>query len=395
MFVTNIGNGLQVLVMGTLLYEKTHSVLSFGLVLITEFFFKILLQFYAGSIIDRINPLYICRFADLVRGSVIVVSYFLLEKGYFYLPIILTTFVINFFKPFYITASFSIATVINSNKVLPYYNALFSVSKRMGQLIGSFLFSILVLSFKDSTIFLFNGISYFFSFILLCGSVISGEKADIKFKDLLLSTKVFKEWKDTLILVSKKDLLSSIIFASSDSLIFYFYNLMLVPMVIVWFNKSAISSIQIIFVLGTVVGSSLVRKISNLDNDINRLNIFGYCTIVQAISFISVLISKNLFITCGAIFCIGISNTLSFTLNYSKLQLIGGKNIKGKISSLYLFLVTIFSSILVVIISNLYKLNIDYCFYLIAFICLIYFVCSKIAINRIKSRNICCRHDNM
>src|SRR2546423_1524958 len=95
MFVTNVGNGMYVLAAGQLLYQHTHSVLGYALVLVSEFAFKLVLQGVNG--VDRVPAVVICLLADLIRCGALLAALLLLSAGSPVVAIAISALAINFF----------------------------------------------------------------------------------------------------------------------------------------------------------------------------------------------------------------------------------------------------------------------------------------------------------
>lgn len=64
-FITNIGNGMYTIAVSKLVYDKTHSAMAFGGVIIIQYVVMFALQFLSGSLVDRNNPKYISIICDL------------------------------------------------------------------------------------------------------------------------------------------------------------------------------------------------------------------------------------------------------------------------------------------------------------------------------------------
>lgn len=83
-FITNIGNGIHILIVGKLLYDITGTLMSFAFVIIFEYVIKIILQLFAGSMVDKGNPKRIALISDFVRGIILILAGFFLSASSVY-----------------------------------------------------------------------------------------------------------------------------------------------------------------------------------------------------------------------------------------------------------------------------------------------------------------------
>ena len=70
--VSNIGNGIQTLTIGKLLYDSTGSVAAFGFVIVVEYLMLFLANALAGSAADRYRPRRTLVTVDSVRGTLVL-----------------------------------------------------------------------------------------------------------------------------------------------------------------------------------------------------------------------------------------------------------------------------------------------------------------------------------
>ena len=72
-FISNVGNGIQVIAINKWIYDKTNSAALIGGVVILDYIISFLVQFITGTIIDRSNSKKIYLLCDLLRAVIFFV----------------------------------------------------------------------------------------------------------------------------------------------------------------------------------------------------------------------------------------------------------------------------------------------------------------------------------
>jgi Major Facilitator Superfamily. len=331
-WITEIGNGMDALAIASLLYQQTHSVMAFALVLSSEFVIGLLMLVFAGSVIDRGDPQKTMVFLDLFRGISLIAGGVCVWLGWGLVPLVLSIIVINIAKPFYRSAHFAILpSIVPEDQILP-VNAIKGAATQAGQLIGVGLVGLILLTKQPAIAIVVDGLSF-----LLCGLLVAlireGTLERITNSGAPL-TKVFQDWKEMLLaLWSNPSLAAHLILFSGDFLFVALINLCLVPL-----NKTlADNSLQLSLLDGCfAVGSILTCLL--LPHLLHRQDqpwVIVGAMILQAGMFLVLSTSRSLLFWVGALFGLGAGNTVSLTVFMSSLQARSSKGyFKGRIGSL-------------------------------------------------------------
>jgi DHA3 family macrolide efflux protein-like MFS transporter len=137
-FLTNFAVGLYTLTVGKVLFDKTGSVLAFGSVLIAEHVLNLLLQGFAGALVDRGRPLRLLVFANLVRGLLTLsLAGLMLLLGEVSTETALFVFVgFAMCSPLFRSAYFVIPKMLAANDELVAFHGKLSAIYQIGQLAG-------------------------------------------------------------------------------------------------------------------------------------------------------------------------------------------------------------------------------------------------------------------
>ena len=373
-FITNIGNGFYTLTLSKLIYDKTGSILGFGLILMSEQVAKILLQTYAGYIADKISPIKICKYSDLFRGILFLLAAVCLYHKNFLLCVSLTTFAVNFFKPFYIASAFCFAIYYNPSEVLKKYNALFLGLKQGGYLIGVMMSGLLLVFLNTHDVIFLDGITYFISFLLI-HSISNYFKGGTIIRGSLFSiSELIRDWKETIRLIKNDSrLIVAVLKPCLDPIIFCFIQIMLVPLSVQFYHGKPIvlSLLQSAFVFGMIIGHYSMEKIYVffpflLKQRENSL------PIIQGILIACLPFGNNIYIHLFILFITGIFNTDSLSYHYSQLQKETPSSYQAKIVSIYLIITSLMLGFYISVISymEMYHFYLSFLFTALIIFCL-------------------------
>lgn len=372
--LTSIGNGMQTMAMSLLLYQKTGSIASFGIVIIFETILNALLQLLAGSMVDRGNPKVICIICDLIRGVILCTVGILL----FSLPNInvlwwafLLSFCINIFTPFYRSATFVIGPIVANGSDLTKYNSFYSNLLQTGILIGTGIAGPLIQYYGPYIAIIGNGISFLLATIAIFLAKIPVVERRGWTKSKIVP-EFIEDWKEILrILKNDKSIVLHNILCSGDFLVVSFINLSL-PLIVTHFyhnNFIWLSILEISFAFGAIVMSYftvyLINKIKLLNIAITGIFLEGLLLLALAFNQYSYLI-----IVC--FFLIGAINNISLTVYMSSLQQRCQGAIKGRISTIRQLFLSMSTLFLIPLVSKAYNYSLSLGLVISALICILF-----------------------
>ena len=359
--ITNIGNGMHTIAVSKLVYDKTNSAMAFGGVMILQYIVMFSVQFISGSIVDRNNPKLVSFLCDLIRGFLVLSSGLMVlftDVGYIYLFVSLI--LVNIINPFFRSASFTLLpTVVKDKSQLLQINSIVTTLFQAGQLLGSALAAPIIYFFNPSTALIVDGITF-----LLSATIISFARivnVDVK-KDIEknVGLNFINDWKEiTRAMKKEKSFAAHLFMASGDYLSINFFNLMLVPMVTLWYKNNSFNIS--LFDGGFAVGAMLVVIfLVSLSKKIGVNNSAFAGLLIQSLLFALLILSRNPLITFFIMLTFGASNAFSGSIFNSNLQQRCIGPIKGRVNSLKGFIVSCFSIIFIPIISKLHDISIIY-----------------------------------
>lgn len=351
-FLTNIGNGMHTIAMSLLLYKSTGSVAAFGFVIIFEHIITFLLQFLAGSIVDRGNPKWICVVCDVGRGIIIVlVSIAMSFTSLILIWALLLTLVINICKPFYQSATFSIGPALAKDDSLQKYNAMTGTSSQLGAIIGTVSAGPLILLIDPSFVILINGITYILAGLAIAWAVIP----KIEVKEVQASAtwigNLLEDWKEVINLLKRETSLWIHSFlAGADFLVIMFFNLTLVPLVTERFQENYfwLSAFEFSFAIGAILTSLVATRIIRRIRA-TRMSFIGIT--VQGLLFFLYAVIDHWFAIIILSFWLACWNVLSIVVIFSSLQQRCIGPIRGRIASFRQLCLLLLSGVLVPLVS--------------------------------------------
>lgn len=359
--ITNIGNGMNLLAVSKLVYDKTHSAMTFGGVIILQYIVMFLVQFLSGSIVDRNNPKKISITCDICRGILILSSGILClftNIGVIYLFISLA--LVNFINPFFSNANFILLPeIIKDKETLLRANSLVATLFQAGQLIGSACAAPIIYFFSPSVALIVDGLTFFVSALIFSFVKIEGIKRE---KNTGKNTvkNFFNDWKYIGINIKEeKSIMAHLLISSGDYIAVNFFNVMLVPMVILFYknNSFCISLFDGGFAIGAMIVISFIVGISKKMGT-NNSAVIGL--LLEAMILMLLSLKVNIIFAFMLMILYGSANAFSLTIYNTNLQQRCTGQIKGRINSVKNFIVSCLTIILIPIITKLYDVSIQY-----------------------------------
>lgn len=361
-FISNVGNGMNLIAISKLAYDQTKSVLVFGGVIVVQYVVMFLVQFFSGAIVDKNNPKKVIVIADIIRGTLVLTSgLFCLISPYGLGFLACSIFIINIVTPFFTAANFCIIPqVVNDKDMLLKSNGMITTLFQAGQLCGSAAVAAIIYYTSPAIALIIDGLTFygsaaiFFLVPFIYEEVaVNKEKVNIGqiFKNL------FNDWKDIGKCVKdEKTAIFHLVLASGDYLSVNFFNVMLVPLVATFYNDNSFT--VSLFDCGFAIGSMLaVFFIEFVVHRLKQHNAMPLGILLQAVVLIMISFKIHFAIVFGLIIVYGISNSFSITIYSSNLQGRCKDNIKGKVNSIKCLIVSILTIILVPLVSGMYDIS--------------------------------------
>lgn len=385
-FVTSIGNGVFLLTLGVKLYHLTNSIAAFGQLIIFEYFINFLLDVFVGYFVDNVNPKKIAFLADFIRGVTIclatIVGILTKSEAVFFLIIL----IINIAKPFYRSSMFTLGAIVSYGKQLKDFNFLKTTLFQVGQIIGIAATGFILQYFNEDLALIIDGVSF-----IISGLLIYSIKLNININKSLKEVISFKEftmdWKLFLLnLKNNKKFVLFMLVATIDFLKINIINMLLMPLVVSTFNNNLtyVSVFDGSYAAGCVIlapiAAFILEKSSNKWASVLSL-------LASALSYYILAFSNNVLLSASMFAVLGLTNLITGTIFMTHVQLEGEGFVKGKIDAIRKFMLTIFSLIILPIISKASEVSVQKAFIISSIICLIYSVALFIVTHKYKSFN--------
>ena len=356
----SFGNGMFNIIVGKLLYDRTGSSAAFGLTFIIEALIGILLQVFAGTAIDKLNPKWIMNLFGFIKGfSTLLTSLLIIFTEFS--PIVLLgilVIIINFGKPFERTGSFVVVTEVAPNhSELMKLNGYNASLLQAGQILGAFVIGLLLSLAKAEYYLILVSICYIASATsLLFLDIISSLSKNIL--HIFSIKENFKSWKKFIGTVSvNKKLVSLIILNGGDYNFSNFFTLSIVPATYMFFNNDnkMLSYIDVAYALGAILSGLFISKISR-KIQLRHINIL--CMIITGLMFLSQAEFHNKIFFLFTCLILGFSNASSYTTFLTLIQKNTESDNKGKIAALRNFSFSLTSLFFIPIITYFQDISI-------------------------------------
>lgn len=201
-----------------------------------------------------------------------------------------------------------------------------------------------IVLFGKSFAVLLNGLTFFLSVIIVLFIKFNYEKRE---NDRHNNIKIIEDWSEIVGLLRKdKTLKWHIAISSADILVVNFFNILLVPMVSVWYSNSAykVSLFDGAFTVGAIVIGIVVEKVKNIFG----VKVSSWIGImIQGIAYFILCVCKIASVAVIVIFIIGFFNGYSGLIYQTTLQNRISHEVKGRISSFKGFIISVISILLI------------------------------------------------
>lgn len=345
-FISNVGNGIQVIAINKWIYDKTNSAALIGGVVILDYVISFLVQFMAGTMIDRGNPKKIYLLCDLLRAVIFfALSISMLRSDMPVLLVSVCVALISFITTVYRSCFFKlIPMLVQDQSDLLKVNGLNSTLMQFGLLLGTVIVAPIIELFGTSVAIMLNGLTFLLSAMIVMFIKLNYVKeAGLRYN----SINVFKDWAEIMGLLRRdKTLKWHIVISSADILAVNFFNILLVPMVSAWYLDSTykVSLFDSTFTVGAIVVGIVVGKVK----DRFGIKTSGWIGImVQGFVYFALCVCRITPFAVVIIFTMGFFNGYSGLIYQTTLQNRISHEVKGRISSFKGFVISIISIILI------------------------------------------------
>lgn len=370
-FISNVGDGIFTLIISKILYDKTGSVSAFGLVLIIQNLASFLLNLVAGYVADIKSPQLISEIADSSRGILIILSAIFFRSSNIIVILMTMMIALNLIMPFFRAANFKIVASIQRGELeLLSLNGLRSSVNQSGQLLGVALATPLIALNLTVPALLIDALTFLTSFVCTIFLKFNNERqVEVKASDNQLK-RLYSDWFRLLkSLFQSKKLFLLVFFASIDSVIVAFINLMEIKYSTVVLKSSVyLTVLDGAFALGAMLNFTVIYLLFEkfVFAQVSWVGLF-----FQALGFIGLTLTSSVYVATTYMFIIGVFNGASQSLFQTQLHTTFANELKGKISSLRDAMVSFLNLIMIPIFSRLLNLNLNTGFWIFSLCILI------------------------
>lgn len=173
--ISTIGDSFTMIASGILIYQKTGSALSVGLMLMATSLPTLLIGMIAGVFVDRLDRKKIMLVADILRGVLVLLIPFLVQYNvtWMYIIVFLASAISTFFLPAYD----SVIPEVASDEELTAANSMIAISSFGSTAVG-FAASGLLAAYSLNLAFYIDSLTFFISAFLIMGIKIAPTKIE-------------------------------------------------------------------------------------------------------------------------------------------------------------------------------------------------------------------------
>lgn len=374
--ISNIGNGIQLLTVGKVLYDKTGSLGAFGFVILSEQLIKFILQLFSGSYVDSRNPRNVIIASDAIRGIILLLLLLCFwSNDWITIGLIVTTLAINTVKPFYNASLFAVSSRIEEGDELLKLNIVFGTFLQIGQLLGSGIASIILMWLNPLWGVFINALTFLLSaFFLNCITKIEVHHGKENQKKKITLTFFLQDWKEFIKKLRHKHALVILVLLScGDFFMVNVINLLTIPII----NNKLSGHYNWLFLLdgGFAFGASVFSLyVYKIKQKIGVYRTILLSILIQAISFALISVAYSPILMTILFILLGATNASSISLSMTLTQQFSEKEIKGKVSSLRQLALSILLLFSIPFIEKLYKINLNSTFLLSSSILFLFFL---------------------
>jgi MFS family permease len=173
--ISTIGDSFTMIAAGILIYQKTGSALSVGLMLMATSIPTLLMGMIAGVFVDRLDRKKIMIFADIARGMLVFLIPFLIRYNVAWMYVIV--FINSAISTFFLPAYDSIVPEMASDEELTAANSMIAISSFGSTAVG-FAASGMLAAYSLDLAFYIDAFSFFVSAMLIVGIKIAPLKVE-------------------------------------------------------------------------------------------------------------------------------------------------------------------------------------------------------------------------
>ncbi|MBP1998983.1 MFS family permease [Paenibacillus shirakamiensis] len=361
-FISNIGSGMQLIAVSKLLYDKTNSATSIGIVIILQYVVMFLVQFISGTVVDRSDQKKILVISDFTKGVFITGAgtIFLIhpDTGLSYLFIILI--IVNFVVPFFSNAQFTLTPeLVRDKDELLQANSIITTLFQAGQLLGSAIVASIIFFMSPATALIISGCMFFISAFYFKLIKYSKQIKEVN-EQKSTGVRFFEDWKYLMQQIGKeKSVLAHLLMSSGDYMAVNIFNLMLIPLVAVHYNNNSfyISLFDSGFAIGSMI---IVALIASFSKKLGTNNSAVVGLFLQSMILIILSIKIHVIFAFLLIIVYGSANSFSITIFNTNLQKRSTSEFMGRINSVKNFIVSVLTITLIPILSRMFDISIEY-----------------------------------
>ncbi|TXH77673.1 MAG: MFS transporter [Lysobacteraceae bacterium] len=361
--ITNVGNGMHLLTVGKLLYDKTGSAAVFGFVIVMEYAASFVFQVIAGPWVDRGNPKWSCVGACLARGGVILLAALMLHQQQQIFWVVAASLVIQAVKPFYRSAQFALAPSIVPAQDLMRFNSYNGIAVQAGQLLGVAAVGP-ILTYGGAPLALgLNGGGFILAALLSMAIRVDIVREPLERAGAALGnwlTRAIQDWRDVFAVVRSNPIVFwLLLFAAGDYLLVGLVNLLLAPMVENRYggNDNWLSLLDGSFAVGAMSAAFVVETVARRLGERNAvlLGLGGQAAGLAALAW-----SAQPYAGLALMAIVGAANTLSCVVLLSVLQKRAPARYRGRLSSIRNIYLAAFGAAVVPLVSHLEQESLAY-----------------------------------
>lgn len=359
LFFYNIASGMFLLTLGKTLYDRTGSVVAFGLVIVLEFILAIVLQFIAGTVVDRLPPQKILSVSSLIAGVATLLFTGLGTPKLTPALAIANGVLINTVRPFYRTGTFVIIPRIATRETLHRLNGFAIFTYQIGQIIGISIAGFILE--KSGSINAFRLVACLYLLAAISGWLINRKQLIIvRSEKAKKSIFLLGDWLEIVkILKQYPGIFITLILASGDLVAVAMFNLSLAPVVKEFFGdqNSWISVLDSMFAVGAVFGGILIASVKKLSKYGTVLVCLSQ--LLAIVTFLTMRFQASPGWLLGAIWLFGMAVAASMAVWTTNLQSLATTDIQGRLGALRDLAVAIVSTALVPIAAAAFDTSIE------------------------------------
>jgi len=173
--ISTIGDSFTMIAAGILIYQKTGSAMSVGLMLMATSLPTLLIGMIAGVFVDRLDRKKIMIVADISRGVLVLLIPFLIQYNVVWMYVIV--FLISSISTFFLPAYDSIVPELASDEELTAANSMIAISSFGSTAVG-FAASGMLAAYSLDLAFYIDAATFFISALLMVGIKIAPLKVE-------------------------------------------------------------------------------------------------------------------------------------------------------------------------------------------------------------------------